>query len=241
MFYKLNKIICACATAIFLMVAVQQPGFAQAEQACLIKGQALNGEELTDCVINVGIDQQKDLAKFCYDYTELRSSYVRNPEPQIVYMAVCPAAEQAQCDRPADENVQVLFYDRTPSQLALEQEYCDLLAGEWSDENTAEKNPIGAIDERYNLCNYLEGKTFVSLQRFTYGLSLLSYHWKLEFNSGKLMWRKSGDQTELAGYRCEAGEITVKSLETGDEYQLDASIYSNSVTFDGVAYDQSSR
>ncbi len=240
MFCNLNKLfIRGCALA--LLLVVQQPVLAQAQQACLIKGAAPNGEEVVDCVINVGIEQQPELAKFCYDYTELRTSFVRSPEPQIVYMAVCPVEEQAQCDRPANENVQVLFYKRSQAQLALEQEYCGLLAGTWSDAKTAEKNPIGAIDERYNLCNYLEGKSFVSLQRFNFGLSLLSYHWKLEFNAGKLLWRKSGDETELAGYRCQAGEITVKSLETGEEYQLDASIYSNSVTFDGVAYDQSSR
>lgn len=213
--------------------------FAEAEQACVVSGISPSGEQLNDCVINTGISEQTEFGKFCYEYTELRSSFQRAPEPKIGYAEVCPAQEQAQCIRPAAKGVQVLFYGRTSAQLSLEQEYCDLLGGQWALATDAEQEEVVTdVSEIYNLCNYLDDKSFVSLESFSFGLSLISYFWKLEFGNGTVLWRKNADQTELLRYSCRDGEIDIRSMQTGERYTLDASIYSNSVTFEGVAYDQ---
>lgn len=242
MCFKINKTLRATLLIGSLLLFPAGLLHAQAEQACLIDGVTGSGEKINDCIINNGIREQTALAKFCYEFTELRSTYQRIPEPRIAYMAVCPLEEQASCVAPANTDVHVLYYARTPAQLALEQEYCDLLEGEWSDVNQAEKIPIATVDERYNLCKYVQGKSFVSLQRFTRpGLSLITYRWKLEFNDGKLIWRKNADETEMLSYSCKGGEISTRSLATDERYSLEASIYSRSVIFDGIAYEQLSR
>ncbi len=228
--------------ALFCVVVFSGQLFAEAEQACLISGTSAAGETLSDCIINTGILEQTEFGKFCYEYTELRSSYQRVPEPAISYPQVCPAQEQAQCISPASKGVQVLFFARTPAQLSLEQEYCELLGGDWKlrDDGEEDEQPAATdVSEIYNLCNYLEGKSFVSLERFSFGLSLITYRWKLEdFENGKVLWRKNADQTELLRYDCENGNIGMRSMQTGERYSLDASIYSNSIVFEGVAYEQ---
>lgn len=213
-----------------------------ARETCLIKSVALNGEPVRDCAINNGIEHQRDLHAFCSDFAEVRKSLQHDPAPQIVYMTVCPEHEQAQCHRPDKRPVQVLYYGRSQAQLAEEQQWCELLGGRWAsstEESNGNATHSESASERWDLCRHLDGKSFVSLQRFKMGLSLFAQHWKLEFDKGKIVWRKTGGETELLSYRCDTpGQAAVTSLESGETFTLEGSIYSLSIIFEGVAYEQ---